>query len=68
MYIYIYVHTSYKYIYFITGYFRGGNNSQTPSGANIHKENFHECVALNNVATLNSENYHENFSRIELNL
>ena len=29
-----------------------------PSGAIIHKENFHECMAVNNIATLNSANFH----------
>ena len=29
-----------------------------PSGAIIHEENFHECMALNNIATLNAEKFH----------
>ena len=24
----------------------------------IHEENFHKCMALNNIATLNSANFH----------
>ena len=34
------------------------------SGAIIHEENFHECMALNNTATLNSANFHKEFVKI----
>ena len=30
-----------------------------PSRAIIHEENFHKCMALNNIATLNSASFHE---------
>ena len=36
------------------GYFRGGNISRMPSGAIIHEENFHECIAVTSTATLTS--------------
>ena len=36
-----------------------------PSGAIVHKENFHGCMAHNDFVTLNSQG---KFSRIELNL
>ena len=40
------------------GYFQGETISRMPSGAIIHDKNFRECVALNNIATLNSANFH----------
>ena len=36
------------------GYFRGGNISRMPSGAIIHEDNFQECMAVTNTATLTS--------------
>ena len=30
-----------------------------PSGAIIHEEMFHECMALNNIATINSAHFHK---------
>ena len=30
-----------------------------PSSVIIHEENFHKCMALNNIATLNSANFTE---------
>ena len=41
-------------VYRIVGYFRGGNISRMPSGAIIHEENFHKCMAVTNTATLTS--------------
>ena len=41
-------------MYRIVGYFQGGNISRMPSGAIIHEENFHECMAVTNTATLAS--------------
>ena len=46
------------------GYFRGGNISQMPSGAIIHEENFHECMAVTNTATLTSAISQENFHKL----
>ena len=42
------------YRYCIAGYFQGGNISRMSSGAIIHEENFHECMAVTNTATLTS--------------
>ena len=50
------------------GYFRGENISRMPSGAIIHKENFHECMAVTNTATLTSAISQGNFSQIKLDL
>ena len=52
--------------YRIADYFRGGNISQMPSGAIIHEENFHKCMALNNTATLNLANFHGLISICEI--
>ena len=51
-------------LYHIAGYFRGGNNSRLPSGAIIHEENIHECMALIKLLDLierisTRENFHE---------
>ena len=47
----------------MAGYFRGGNISQMPSDAIIHKEIFHKCMALNTM--LNLANFHkENFYKL----
>ena len=54
-------------IYHIVGYFRGGNISRMPNGAIIHKEIFHECMAVTNTATLTSAISQGKFSRIKLN-
>ena len=35
----------YIYAHCTADYFRGGNISRMPSGAIIHEENFHECMA-----------------------
>ena len=37
-----------------------------PSGTYhyIHEENFHECMALNNIATFNLANFHRELSSI----
>ena len=40
------------YSYCMAGYFQGGNISRMLSCAIIHKEIFHESMALNNIATL----------------
>ena len=47
------VHTciTHHNIYHIVGYFRGENISRMPS---VHEENFHECMAVTNIATLTS--------------
>ena len=45
----------------IVGYFRGGIlifHECPCSGAIIYAKIFHECMALNNNATLNSANFH----------
>ena len=59
--------TIFAHLYRIVGYFRGGNISRMPSGAIIHEENFHECMAVTNTATLTSAISQGNFSRIKLN-
>ena len=54
-------------MYRIVGYFQGGNISRMPRGAIIHEENFHECMAVTNTATLASAISQGKFSRIKLN-
>ena len=50
-----------------SGLFLRGNISRMPSGAIIHEENFHECMAVTNTTTLTSAISQGKFSRIKLN-
>ena len=50
-----------------SGLFSRGKISRMPSGAIIHEENFHECMAVTNTTTLTSAISQGKFSRIKLN-
>ena len=50
-----------------SGLLSRGNISRMPSGAIIHKENFHECMAFTNSAILTPAISQGKFSRIKLN-
>ena len=52
--IYLFIVNVFVFIvlyYYMWVIFEGENISRMPSGAIIHEENFHECMALNNIAT-----------------